>query len=488
MNPVASSLAIARNAAALIFAELIVRGFSTIGAILVARSLGPASYGRLSVALAFTAITAYFADIGLTDLTFRQLAQPKVDIGNVLGTVLRARLLLALAVVICTLFMVQVVYHDPSQRALILLVVIPSVYGLTLQGFASGYFLAMRQMHITALLRMSGQVLTTATLIVACLCRSTVDVVGSVYGITSLLGGMLCFAWLRRCVPAMKGWSPRMLKGISAFTIGGLTSIILPQLGVLVLERVTSSRELGYFSAASRIPTVLYAIPACVAMAWYPELFSVGIRDPARHLQLCISQFKINGLIGMGLSLPVAMYSKLLISTVLGAPWADRTAPVLSILCWMVVLNSVTTPLADFLTTTGRQARRATVYCVAVVVGALLFAQLGATAGALGASLAAVITQLILSIALVLVNGSGINLAAAGLRALAGPGAFAALAAVIVRLCLPVNYLSAFISSIAFFFLVCMRDADLNSGIRSVAARAKSEICRRKFADTTVNP
>jgi O-antigen/teichoic acid export membrane protein len=464
---VISKRIIARNAAALMVSEVGVRVFSAIGVVLVARSLGPRAYGVLSVALALSGIVAYLSDLGLTHLTIQHATRPNADMGCILGTIFKVRLVLVIGVALASLAGILVLYPEPEQRAVMLAVVLPSIGGVAMQGFAASYFWATQELHVTAGLKTASQVLSAIALILAFFLRWPVRGVAAVYGTTSLLGGIACLWLVRRRAPKMGGWDPGILKGLTAFTVGGLTGIALPQLGPLIMERVTAATEVGYFAAASRIPGLLYAIPGCLGMAWYPQLFLAGSRDHAQHFALCVDQLKINAILSFGLSLPVALYSGLLIRTVLGSSWEAPTAPILSLLCWMVVLNSLSSPFADALTTKGLQTRRACVYVAALAIGSVLFAALASTRGALGAAAAAIITQTLLSVGLVVVNPSGrALLLTAGQRFLRSI-CLASACVFVIHMLLPDSLISAALSVATFFLVAVASDIEL----RTVASR-----------------
>ncbi|HKF47511.1 MAG TPA: oligosaccharide flippase family protein [Terracidiphilus sp.] len=475
-----SALTMARNVTALAAGEIGVRALTTLGAVLIARSLGPGPYGTLSVALAFAAIAAYLTDIGLIDVTFKQLTRPNADVGLVLGTVSKTRVALTAASVLGSVLIILHQHAGAQHRWVMLAVVVPSICGMAMQGFSSSYFLAIQQMHVTAALRVASQLVVGASLVAAWFLRWPVERVALVYGISSLAGGLLCLQLVRRHAAPMRGWSPALLKGLSAFTLGGIGTVLLPQMGLLILERVASAAEVGYFAAASRIPVVLYAIPGCIATAWYPQMFQAGSSDPARHFRLCLSQLKINGILGFGLSLPIALNSRLVIGTLLGRAWEGPAATVLSTLCWMVMLNSITIPLADALTTTGLQTRRAALYGIAVLAGAVLLTHLGSSGGAAGAAAAALLTQAVLSAALLAANPSGFRLLTASARQLIVPLALGSAAAAAIRLALSVNLVTALLGALAFFVMAAVPDAEIRTTlirmIRRLASKSRTAI------------
>ena len=464
-----SRLIIVRNAGVLMVSDVLVRVLPAIAVVLVARSLGPRAYGILSVAIALSSILAYLSDLGLTHLTVRNLTHPNADPGRILGTIFKVRLALVALVTLASLAGIVTMYPEPEQRDVMLAVVLPSICGVAMQGFAASYFWATQELHITAAVRTASQVFSTVALVSAFFLRWPVRSVAAVYGTSSLFVGVACLILVRRRAPKMIGWDAGLLKGLTSFTIGGITGIALPQLGPIIMERVTAATEVGYFAAASRVPGLLYSIPGSLAMAWYPQLFQAGSRDPAAHFSLSVDQLKLNLILSFGLSLPVALYSNLLVRLALGTSWVEHTAPILSLLCWMVVLNSLSAPFADALTTKGMQGRRAWVYVAALAAGCILFTVLAARFGALGAAAAAVTTQTLLSIGLVLVNPSGLALLSESGKRFLRPVALASFSAWCIRAVLAETLLSAALSVTAFFLVAVASDGELRAMTKRVA-------------------
>src|ERR1017187_3756867 len=162
-----SKLIVAKNAAALMVSDVGIRVFSAIGVVLVARSLGPRAYGVLSVALALSGIVAYLSDLGLTHLTIQHATRPNADIGRILGTIFKVRLALVIGVTLASLAGILVFYREPEQRSVMLAVVLPSICGVAMQGFAASYFWATQELHVTAALKTASQVFSALALVLA---------------------------------------------------------------------------------------------------------------------------------------------------------------------------------------------------------------------------------------------------------------------------------------------------------------------------------
>jgi len=141
----------------------------------------------------------------------------------------------------------------------------------------------------------------------------------------------------------------------------------------------------------------------------------------------------------------------------------------------MVALNSLTTPFADALTTKGLQNRRASVYTASLVAGSVLFVFFGSVAGALGAAIAAVITQAVLSIGLVLANPSGRALLLAGTQRLLRPAICAAISAVGIWMLLPNILLAVPVCSATFFIVAAATNNEMRTAATKVAAMVQAK-------------
>lgn len=60
--------------------------------------------------------------------------------------------------------------------------------------------------------------------------------------------------------------------------------MLLPQLGPIILEKVSTYNQVGFFGAASKIPAVLYQIPV-IAAAFYPRLFAFGNEKILKNIE-----------------------------------------------------------------------------------------------------------------------------------------------------------------------------------------------------------
>ncbi|HEX2949394.1 MAG TPA: oligosaccharide flippase family protein [Armatimonadota bacterium] len=396
------------NASYLFISDIFVKLFTAVATIFVVRYLGSTKYGFLGVALAFSAITGYFTDLGITQTLIREGTKPNPDIPHLVGGALKLRLILAIIASIINIVLILLLYKDVLIRNVTLLISIPTIWGVSLQGLGTAYFQVIQEMKYSAVIRCVSGLVTASTLSFAVIFHWPLIHLAVAYGLSSLIGGMLSLHLVRKRVPILGGWHPGILNGLWAFTIGGFLVLALPQLGPLILQRVANMQEVGIFSAAYRLPTALYAIPGIIASAFYPQLFNYGVVDSQKHFQLSVRELKYMGILGLCLALPMALYAEWIVHALFGAKWdGTTTAQTLSILAWLIAFQGINYPLADALTTQGLQSCRIATLGISICTGITLYFLLGSHYGATGAAFAAITIEASLLIGYTLANPQG---------------------------------------------------------------------------------
>jgi O-antigen/teichoic acid export membrane protein len=408
---------ILKNASYLFSSNILVRLLGAVAAILVARYLGVEEYGMLSVGLAFSAVAGYFTDLGLTQTLIREGTRPDAHLGKLMSGFVKVRMLFAVVTALVSVGLVQVLYSDSTLQHVLYWMVLPTILGAALQGIGQAYFQVTQQMKYTALIGMVAGLVNSGALLLGIVWEWPLQALAPVYGCSNVLGGLMALWMVSRRVRLWeRGWEKALFHGLFSFTLGGIVVMMLPQLGPLVLERVTNISEVGYFAAAYRIPVVLYQIPGVLAAAFYPLLFRYGNEKKLdEHLKLNLLQLKFMNLIGMLMALPFALYAHWWVDLLYGQKWTEA-APLLGTLSFIVVMQSINFPLADSLTTKGMQIRRTTVLVTAILTGLVLYGTLGHTMGAWGGAVSALVLEALLMTGYIFMNPTGWKLFIRGTR------------------------------------------------------------------------
>ncbi|OKP87582.1 oligosaccharide flippase family protein [Paenibacillus sp. P32E] len=407
---------ILKNAFYLFFGNISVRVILAIVTILFARNIGPDEYGIFAVAIAFSNIVAYFTDSGLTNTFMREATKEKANITKLISSYFRVRLVLALLAIVFSYFFINSFYSDPNIIKIINLIVYPTIIGVALQGVGTVFFQANERMQFSAAIMVTQGVTTSLSIFLGIILKVPLTQVAIMYGCSSLVTGFVSIILVLRYTSLHKGWDKSILINLLSFTINGIIIIMLPQLGPIILEKVSTLSEVGLFSTAYRIPSVLYQIPGIIAIAFYPRLFTYGNDgDYQNHRSLSKFELKLMSFIGMLIGLPFVLNSEYWIVALLGGEWIKSSAA-LSILSFMIILQSINYPLADYLTTIGHQSKRTLVMAIGLLVAILGYLIMGFYYGMLGAAFTAILTETTLLIGFCIFIKNGLSFFISGVK------------------------------------------------------------------------
>lgn len=114
---------------------VLVLGLASVA--ITTRYLGPAGYGRFSLALSFVSLFSVLADAGLTTIVVRELAQRPERATAVLGSALALRSGLALAAAGAAALVALAMPYPPSVRIAVLIAAVPLTLGLLNSAFVA---------------------------------------------------------------------------------------------------------------------------------------------------------------------------------------------------------------------------------------------------------------------------------------------------------------------------------------------------------------
>ncbi|EJR31043.1 MULTISPECIES: oligosaccharide flippase family protein [Bacillus cereus group] len=406
---------ILKNASYLFVGNITVRFVLAIATIFFARYVSPSDYGMFTTALAVSAVICYFTDAGLTHTFMREGTRSDANISVLISSYLRIRLILAIVISVLFAIFAQFFYPDAYLRTMVYWVVLPTMFGATLQGVGMAYFQVTERMQFTAIISVLQGVTAAAALLLGMSFQWSLMMVAAMYGVSSLVTGVIAFIMTIRYTKVHKGWDKGILDQLLIFTINGIIIMLLPQLGPIILEKVSTYNQVGFFGAASKIPAVLYQIPGVIAAAFYPRLFAFGNeKNIEEHRKLSSFELKLMSFLGMGISIPFIADPSFWIVSLLGEEYSPA-GDALAILAFMVILQSINYPLADNLTTIGQQWKRATTMTIGLVVAIIGYIVLGSKYGMMGAAAAAILTEITLLIGFTLFIRKGMQLLVKGI-------------------------------------------------------------------------
>lgn len=325
-----------------LFAEKAVRmaiGFP-IG-IYVARQLGPTDFGVLSYAISFVMLFACLSELGLNGIVVRELVKNPDQRDDLLGTsfVLKFG---GFVMMISLIWLSLLLINDNTSTNWLILII---AGGYLFQSFqvTELYFQAEVKSKYVAISQIFALVILSVFRFYFAYKKFPLVYFAGLEAAFMFLSitGYVFFYFL--IVNSIFKWNfhleqaKSLLKESWPLLLSGGATIIHMHIDRIMLKELASPAEVGYYSLAARIATLWYFIPVIIGMSLFPAIvrarkISVGLYYT--RLRRFVS-FLI--WIAIGLACFMSIFSKPLIA-LLGGDEYSKSATILSVLSWVLVL------------------------------------------------------------------------------------------------------------------------------------------------------
>jgi len=409
--PPEPSIRIAKGSFIILINYICVNIFSIIYAILVGRLLGPRGYGIVATGLAFFNIFVYLANFGIPPsivrFVSRYIALKKLE---TVRLILRTsfKYLLISALVLSTVLIIFAgpiatnVYRDPKLTVAFRIAGLMILPGIFLPGLLSAF---------QGFQRMKYHLFTESFYAIVRVPLAFAFIVAGYYATGALAGTMaglflacaLGLFLLFRLMPkgeqkAIKGHD--ISKEIISFSIPNwLTSVagmVLLSYGTIWLGYVVKMQEVGYYSSALLIASLLPGIAGATITALFPaisELWTVGDRENfASSVRLSI-KFIFTLLIPLVAG--TAIFSEFILRLVYGTEFiaGGQVLRILSVAALPICVNSLNVTI---LAGIGRPGICAKIYLSAVALAVAVITPLAWFYGIVGAAVGFLMTQVVI--------------------------------------------------------------------------------------------
>lgn len=372
-------------------------------AVAVSRQLGAAGLGEYQIMITYPAVFEMISALGLWPLLIRNVARaPKEAFRYLLHG---SALSLIVGIALIPPLILSSTGYSPVVRL-----------GILLLGFS---LLPSAQIVVSeAILIATGKPQAIAMLLVVenvFLVAASTALLSQGYGLIAVAGAMLVFRvltglvalWLalRACRGVERIWrldrtfAFALLREAPVFLASSFTWALYSRLDVLVLSRVVSVEEVGYYAAAQRIVLMCQELPQSLMVVMFPILAAAYRHDASefRHLMARIAKYMVM------IAIPLVVGATVVGSPLLAWLFGERfqtAAPILACLMWSLLLFGMTKLLGSGLIATDHQTADLVINVIvlALTFGMLLvfvprYGALGAAYAMLGSVAAAVVLR-----------------------------------------------------------------------------------------------
>lgn len=270
-----------RNAGYLVGGRIIQMIFGAVISFMTARYLGPANYGLLSYAGAFTAFFSSVCTLGINSVLVKELVDHPEEEGLVIGTSLGLRAIASIlsAVVIALIVMTL----DAGEKTTILVVVLSSIGMVFNIAEVFNYWFQRRlESKITAKATLAAYFLSSTYKVYLLMTGKSVEYFALISSIDHMVLGMILYYEYRKRVGPKLVFSVsygKCLVGRSChFVLSGLMVSIYNQTDKLMLKQLTVETEIGYYAITVSLCTMWCFVLQAIIDSVYPS-----IMEAAKH-------------------------------------------------------------------------------------------------------------------------------------------------------------------------------------------------------------
>ncbi len=390
---------IAKNAGVLLFSKIISRLLAFFYIMYTARYLGAKGFGILSFALAFTGIFGVFTDLGLEQLTIREVARNKSLAGKYLSNVSFMKVILV-AVTFGIIALVINLLGYPAQTTKVVYIITLSVIFSAFTHLFNSIFQAFERMEYVSFGQIIESVLMFSGVILSIRCGFNVIGFASLFLITSLivLGyGFVVLRWrFAKLALAGKGidwsfWKPTIKEALP-FGLSLIFVTVYFWVDTVMLSLMKGSDMVGWYNAAYRLIFGLMLIPSVFVAAIFPVI--------SRHYKTAKALLKIEYEIVFRYLFAAALFifafgllfAKEIITVIYGVAYLPSVIA-LQVLIWVIPIIFLTFLFGNFLAAVDHQKVVTMVAGANAGLNVILNLLLIPKYGYVGASVATVLTE-----------------------------------------------------------------------------------------------
>lgn len=303
----------------------------------VARYLGPEKFGQYSYAIAFVAIFAGIAKLGLDSVLVRELVREPDRADDYLGTAFWLKLAGALA----AFGVVAAAQSGLGEDRLTGLYILIIAAGMVFQAseVIDFYFQARVLSRFVSICRMAQLALSSLLKLYLIFTHAGLlpFVLVTLFDQAALAVSLHLAHRIHGAAGFVRRFDPEIARRLLAdswpLVFSSMVVMVYMRIDQLMIKGMLGERDVGLYSAAVRLGEMWYFIPVVVTNSVFPAIVAAR-RDSAELYRARLQQlYTLMLWLSIAVALPMTLLSGPLVTALYGAAFADA-GPVLRVMIW----------------------------------------------------------------------------------------------------------------------------------------------------------
>lgn len=389
---------IAKNTLVLLVAQIVSMGLGFFYIMYTARYLGAEGFGVLSFALAFTGIFGVFTDLGLSQLTVREIARNKKLANKYIANIIPIKLFLILLTLFLIVFFINLLGYPPDTILVVYIISISIILNSFIQTFKSIYQ-AHEKMEYISFFNILNSFLLLVGVVIAI--NQQFDVIGfaALYLIASLIVLIFnIFVVYRRFIDFsfsldVQFWK-FIIKESLPFGLSSIFVVIYFYIDSVMLSLLKGDEVVGWYNASYKLVFVLLFIPGVYFSSIYPVMSKLYVSSKESLKFMYSTSMKYMLVIGFMIGISTVILADDIIILIFGSEYQPSIIA-LQILIWAVFFSFLAHAPMYTLNSINRQVIYTKVVFIGVIVNIIFNSLLIPRFSLFGASVATVFTEFI---------------------------------------------------------------------------------------------
>ncbi|ENO11853.1 membrane protein involved in the export of O-antigen and teichoic acid [Thermoplasmatales archaeon SCGC AB-539-C06] len=330
---------IASNTGILLISQIISYAIGFFFIIYTARYLGAEGFGIISFALAFNGIFIIFTELGLSQLTVREVAREKSLANKYLDNIIGIKLILAIFTFGLIAFTINLLAY-PMETVIV-------VYLISLSAILNSFsrtFYSIFQAYEKLIYRSCGQILESVLMLSGALFAifqgfSIIDF-AFIYFIVSLIVLGYCFIvsiwkFIKPKIKICLSFWKNTIKEAIPFGLSGVFVIIYYRIDTVMLSLMENDTVVGWYNVPYRLISVLLFLPGAFFASFYPVMSRLHTKSKEDIKFAYETSLRYMGIIAFPTALGINLFADRIIILIFGDEYIS-SIPALRILSWAV--------------------------------------------------------------------------------------------------------------------------------------------------------
>jgi O-antigen/teichoic acid export membrane protein len=388
---------VARNTAAMLAGQVLIKVFAFVFSVYVVRRLGAAHFGRYAAALAYVGIFAMFTDLGTSSLSVREMARKEENISWMVPDIIALRAILSLAA-ITAIILSSWLLGKGSDMMLGIFIASCGLLLYAFQGPLNSVMIARERLDFSSAFGLLNQVvfMILGTILLLAGMGYIGLLLASLAGVLAM--GLASARVARRVLglhferPAPHRWWP-LLRASFPFGVAGTVWEFAGRFDTVFMSFVLTDAAVGWYNVPYNLIMMMLLLAQSLTLSMYPTLikeYDSGRGSIHNTVQRALRYLLL-------LSLPIAIGGMLLADRIVLLLYGQEfvpAIPVMQILVWTLPPMFLAEILGRTSSTMHLEKKAARISIISALVGVILDLALIPGWGVIGAAVAMVLARL----------------------------------------------------------------------------------------------